>query len=39
VTSTVVGFLKRREDADTYDTTTNFNPFSLRDEGEVREFR
>ena len=39
VTYAVVGFLKRREDADTYDTTTRFNPFSLRDEGEVREFR
>lgn len=39
VTYAVVGFLKRREDADTYDTTTNFNPFSLKDEGEVREFR
>ena len=39
VTYAVVGFLKRREDADTYDTTTSFNPFSLRDEGDVREFR
>ena len=39
VTYAVVGFLKRREDADTYDTTTSFNPFSLRDEGDVREYR
>ena len=38
VTYAVVGFLKRRENADTYDTHTDFNPFSLRDEGEVREF-
>ena len=39
VTYAVVGFLKRREDADTYDVNTHFNPFSLKDEGEVREFR
>ncbi|MBS0192788.1 MAG: queuosine precursor transporter [Proteobacteria bacterium] len=39
VTYAVVGWLKRRENADTYDTTTNFNPFSLRDEGEVRAYR
>jgi hypothetical protein len=39
VTYAVVGFLKRREDADTYDTHTHFNPFSLKDEGDVREFR
>ena len=39
VTYAVVGFLKRRENADTYDTTTSFNPFSLRDEGEVREYQ
>jgi len=39
VTYAVVGFLKRRENADTFDTGTNFNPFSLRDEGEVREYR
>jgi uncharacterized integral membrane protein (TIGR00697 family) len=38
VTYAVVGFLKRRENVDTYDTTTNFNPFSLRDEGELREY-
>ncbi|MEO8742558.1 MAG: queuosine precursor transporter [Lysobacteraceae bacterium] len=39
VTYAIVGWLKRRENADTYDTATNFNPFSLRDDGEVREFR
>ncbi len=39
VTYAVVGFLKRRENVDTYDTTTSFNPFSLRDEGELREYR
>ncbi len=39
VTYAVVGFLKRRENADTYDTHTRFNPFSLRDEGDVREYR
>lgn len=38
VTYAVVGFLKRHEHADTWDTTTSFNPFSLKDEGEVREF-
>ncbi|MEO8460458.1 MAG: queuosine precursor transporter [Dokdonella sp.] len=35
VTYAVVGFLKRREGVDTYDTTTHFTPFSLRDEGEL----
>jgi len=35
-TYAVVGFLKRREGLDTYDYDTNFNPFSLRDEGEQR---
>jgi uncharacterized integral membrane protein (TIGR00697 family) len=39
VTYAVVGFLKRRENADTYDVSTHFNPFTLRDEGEVREYR
>ncbi len=39
VTYAVVGFLKRRENIDTFDTTTSFNPFSLKDEGELREFR
>ena len=33
VTYLVVGFLKRRENVDTFDTTTSFNPFSLRDRG------
>jgi uncharacterized integral membrane protein (TIGR00697 family) len=36
VTYLVIGFLKRREGIDTYDANTHFNPFSLRDEGEVR---
>lgn len=36
VTYAVVGFLKRREGVDTYDAQTNFTPFSLRDEGELR---
>ncbi len=39
VTYAVIGWLKRRENVDTFDTTTHFNPFSLRDEGDVREFR
>jgi len=39
VTYAVVGFLKRHEHADTYDVGTNFNPFSLRDEGDVRDYR
>ncbi|HET6546457.1 MAG TPA: queuosine precursor transporter [Rhodanobacteraceae bacterium] len=39
LTYAVVGFLKRREDADTWDVGTNFNPFTLRDDGEVREYR
>lgn len=39
VTYAVVRFLKERENADTFDTDTNFNPFSLRDEGEVRAWR
>ena len=30
-TYAVVGFLKKREDIDTYDYDTNFNPFSIRD--------
>lgn len=30
VTYAVVGFLKRKEGADFYDRTTNFNPFALR---------
>ena len=36
VTYAVVNALKRAEGVDTYDTTTNFNPFSLRDDGERR---
>ena len=39
VTYAIIGFLKRRENADTYDTDTHFNPFSLRDEGDVRAYR
>jgi len=35
VTYAVVGFLKRREGVDVYDTATDFTPFSLRDEGEL----
>ena len=33
-TYAVVGFLKRAEGVDTYDTHTAFTPFSLKDEGE-----
>lgn len=36
VTYGVVGWLKRVEGVDTYDTDTSFNPFSLKDEGERR---
>ncbi|MEO5623289.1 MAG: queuosine precursor transporter [Dokdonella sp.] len=36
VTYAVVGFLKRREDIDVYDSKTHFTPFSLRDEGDLR---
>jgi queuosine precursor transporter len=39
VTYAVIGFLKRREHVDTYDVNTNFTPFSLRDEGELRAMR
>ena len=35
LTYLVVGFLKRREGVDAYDAGTRFNPFSLRDEGEL----
>jgi uncharacterized integral membrane protein (TIGR00697 family) len=38
VTYAVVGFLKRREGVDTYDEHTHFNPFSLKDEGELRRY-
>lgn len=37
VTYGVVGWLKRAEGLDTYDTHTRFTPFSLRDEGERRQ--
>jgi uncharacterized integral membrane protein (TIGR00697 family) len=30
ITYAVVGFLKRSEGEDTYDTDTNFNPFSVK---------
>src|SRR5581483_7027489 len=39
LTYAVVGWLKRRENADTYDPHTDFNPFTLRDDGEVRAFQ
>ena len=32
----IVGFLKRRENIDTYDNRTNFNPLRLRSEASVR---
>ncbi len=35
-TYAVVGFLKRREDLDTYDYRTNFNPLLLRTEASAR---
>ncbi|MGB8379237.1 MAG: queuosine precursor transporter [Rhodanobacteraceae bacterium] len=39
LTYAVVGFLKRGEGLETYDTSTRFTPFSLADEGEVRTYR
>ncbi len=39
LTYAVVGFLKRREGIDTFDDATNFTPFSLRSEGDVRTYR
>jgi len=39
VTYAVVGFLKRREGVDVYDSTTRFTPFSLRDEGDLQRVR
>lgn len=39
LTYAAVGFLKRREGIDTYDSTTHFTPFSLRDEGELHGVR
>lgn len=38
ITYAVVGFLKRREGVDAFDTHTHFNPFSLRDEGELARY-
>ncbi|MFT4045712.1 MAG: queuosine precursor transporter [Solimonas sp.] len=37
LTYKIVGALKRVEGVDTFDTDTRFTPFSLRDEGEVRQ--
>ncbi|WP_049620517.1 queuosine precursor transporter [Frateuria defendens] len=37
VTYAVVGWLKRAEGVDTFDCGTHFNPFSLRDDGQVLE--
>lgn len=39
VTYLVVGWLKRAENVDTYDTDTDFTPFSLRDEGRRERLR
>jgi uncharacterized integral membrane protein (TIGR00697 family) len=39
VTYAVVGFLKRREGVDVYDSATHFTPFSLRDEGDLQRVR
>lgn len=39
MTYAVVGWLKRAEGVDTYDTNTRFTPFSLEDEGESRSNR
>ena len=38
LTYLVVGWLKREEGVDTFDTHTDFTPFSLRDEGETRRY-
>ena len=38
VTYWVINRLKRAEGLDTYDTHTDFNPFTLKDEGETRKF-
>ena len=35
VTYAVVGWLKRAEGVDAFDYGTRFNPFSLRDEGQL----
>lgn len=37
-TYAVVNFLKRREGIDTFDEGTRFNPFSLKDEGQLRRY-
>jgi uncharacterized integral membrane protein (TIGR00697 family) len=34
----IVGWLKREEGVDTFDTHTDFTPFSLREEGEARRY-
>ena len=39
LTYAVVGWLKRVENVDTYDSHTGFSPFTLRDEGEARNYR
>jgi uncharacterized integral membrane protein (TIGR00697 family) len=39
LTYAVVGFLKRREGVDVYDSATRFTPFSLRDEGDLQRLR
>jgi hypothetical protein len=39
ITYAVVGFLKRSEGIDTFDTHTRFNPFALDMEGELRPYR
>ena len=38
ITYAVVNFLKRREGVDTFDEGTHFNPFSLKDEGQLRHY-
>ena len=38
VTYAIVGFLKRHENADAWDEDTDFNPFTLKDDGEVRAY-
>ncbi len=39
VTYAVIGFLKRVEGMETFDRGTRYNPFSLADDGEIREYR
>ena len=38
VTYAVVGWLKRKEGVDTYDRNTDFTPFTLKDDGQVRHY-